>query len=210
MRRSSALLVLVISLFFILPGAAFAQNNKIEFKYGNFIPAGDLGGDDWDNGTGGEVSYTFMTMPKVGIQGSFGRYTTEFEEGYASATMTVTPLTVSVLGFMNADRFHLYGGGGVGYYFAKFDYDQDFTDYSDSGEDKVFGYHLMVGMEFDVTDTFLVGLEGKLVQTGKARFKVKVDAGYTETYEANLDGNLYMAKARLPFLSFRFKGLRLI
>jgi len=196
MKRVTTIITLCLALLLVLGSAAYAEMNKIDLKFGSFVPTGDLDDDDWDNGTGGEVAYTFMPVPEFGVQGSLGWHRTEIDEGSTDATLDIVPATVSAVGIFNANKFHLYGGGGIGYYFAELDADLGII--SDKDDDSVFGYHLMAGLEYDITNLFYIGAEAKWMWTDEAEFKLE-DQGLQTDYKADLDGNLYMGK-----IGFRF------
>lgn len=57
----------------------------------------------------------------------------------------------------------IFGGGGVGYYFVSLSSEMDtqtMGDFDTDDGDSVFGAHLVVGADYDITQRFFVGLQG--------------------------------------------------
>jgi len=210
MKKSVLVFLLAVSLVLLISGVALAQAGKVELKGGWFVPNGDLDEDHWDNGTYGELAATYYES-NMGIQGGVGVYTSDLNDTHTDSvlgkvkednSLTVIPVTLSLLGYYDNGPLHLYGGGGIGFYFAEIESKLNFKDagfkWKDSDKDSVFGYHAMAGLEYDITSAFYIGVEGRLIWTNEAEFNLK-DKGVKADYKSELGGDVIAAKIGLRF-----------
>jgi opacity protein-like surface antigen len=210
MKRTVLVFLLAVAMVIPVSGVSFAQGVSVELKGGAFIPTRDLDDDHWDNGLYGELAGTYRES-NMGVQAGVGVYTSDNNDSYTDSvagrvkrddTLTVIPVTLSFLGFYDNEPLHVYGGGGIGYYFADIDSELKFRDLGikskDSDKDSVFGYHAMAGLEYNITDNIYIGAEGRFVFTNNAEFTLK-DKGQTVDYETDLSGGVIAGK-----MGFRF------
>lgn len=156
---------------------AYNFPNYFAMKLGAYFPQ-----EKWDVLDLGVFEYSLDT----GFNGelAFGRYfnrnwAIEIGTGYFQATgddtffgtkskssVDVMPLTVALKGIIPADRFEIYGIGGIGAYFLWADEKLNGISFSD--EDILFGGFLGAGISYNITPSVFLGLEGKYLWTQKA------------------------------------------
>jgi len=163
----------------------FAENSYVSLRAGAFSPNSDDNGlKDFDTGYNIEIAYGYKIMPNFAVEGGIGRYSTKREESVSgtsygvdysdsfSVTASVIPITATAKGILPiADgKFELYGGAGLGYYLASSEYESktEFEGYpelstSTSGSDSAnaFGFHVVGGADFNISETIAVGGEAK-------------------------------------------------
>jgi len=177
---------LIISAIFFLPLSAMGQDTPYYFviKAGVYSPSDDLDDDDFDTGFNGEIALGYYFNPNFAMEGGIGYFQTEasFRRVYPSigparqdVDIVVVPVTVTAKGIIPFQDFECYGGGGIGFYFANAENNImfDSLSLSDSDEDSsaVFGYHLLMGINFNITKNVFFGIEGKHFWTKDAQFK---------------------------------------
>ena len=150
---------------------------SLAIKPGIYIPQGDL--KDFDTGFNGEVAVAYKFFPNLAVEAGLGYFkahntTYEFGTGYAlrdKSTVRVIPLTASVKGILPVDKWEFYGLGGIGEYFVKGKDSISGTigsingSASGSDTDRVFGAHLGLGVNYNITSNLFVGAEGKYLWT---------------------------------------------
>jgi len=146
----------------------------------------------YDTGYNGEVAIGVKVNPYFIIDIGGGYYTTEKEilnvQGYGykyemKETYSLIPITLTFKGNVpvGEGKAEIYGGGGLGYYLAKREYEEKreepryrytyyypyYTTYTEEESDSyasdanALGYHAVVGCDFNVSKNFALGIEGK-------------------------------------------------
>lgn len=149
-------------------------------------------GYGYDTGYNGEAAIGIKVNPYFIIDIGGGYYTTEreilniqvYDYKYESTeTYTLIPITLTLKGNVpvGEGKAEIYGGGGIGYYLAKREYEEkrEYTSYkytsyypyyktytekkSDSytSDANALGYHFVIGCDFNVSKNFALGIEGK-------------------------------------------------
>jgi len=80
----------------------------------------------------------------------------------------VSPITVSLKGAFSAGNAEFYGGGGIGGYFLVFNSDitaSNLGSFSVDDEDVALGAHVAAGVNFNITNQFFIGVDGKYFWT---------------------------------------------
>jgi opacity protein-like surface antigen len=179
----------------------------VTIKAGIYSPDGDLG-DDFDTDFNGEVTYGRYLNPNFALEGGIGYFQTEGSDSDVSALLgsydvdgevTVIPITLTAKGIYPGETFELYGGAGIGVYFADFEIDYTTTlqgNLTFEDDDTVFGVHILAGVNVDLTDEIFIGVEGKYIWTEEAKLS-DTDAGFV--YEGDGDLNGYMVTANIGF-----------
>jgi opacity protein-like surface antigen len=151
MRRLMVALVAMASLVSV-PAFAERLDNYGTVKLGAYSPRSHfLRGNDFSKGIDGEVA----------LGRYFNRYLAgEVGVGYFKTTsgsnqVTVVPATVTGKGIYPLGEVELYAGAGIGAYFAKADL------FSQSYDDTAVGWHILTGVNFNVTPTLFLGAEIK-------------------------------------------------
>ncbi len=198
----SALFIFGIAFVLAVPNAALAQDNPnyVNLKLGGFFPTDDLDDADFDSGFTGEIAYGRYFFPYLALEAGFGYYKTEMSAKDAcypavgcakeENEIIVVPLTVTVKGVYTMNKAEFYGGLGGGVYFAEIDGNVKVSGYSDvsiSDDDTVAGGHIMLGVNYNITEQFFLGVEGKSIWTADAEFKDDY-LGVPVSAKTNLNG----------------------
>lgn len=162
-----------------MTGYSFAldKSNYLIFKGGVFVPTDDLHDDEFENGFNTEVACGHKFTPNAAIEAGLGLYVTKADfqgAGYSEDdTIAVLPLTASIKGIIPAGIVEIYGGGGGGIYIASIESEVTLLGITDtlSDSDAVLGFHIMAGMNFNVSPRFFFGLEGRRIWTDEAEFE---------------------------------------
>ena len=151
MRRLMVALVAMASLMPV-PAIAGRLDNYAAVKLGAYsLRSHYLRGQDFSRGINGEVA----------VGRYFHRHLAgEFGLGYFKTTagsnqITAIPVTVTGKGILPLGDFELYAGAGIGAYFAKGEL------YSQSYSDTALGWHVLTGVDINVTPILFVGGEIK-------------------------------------------------
>jgi opacity protein-like surface antigen len=189
---------------------AFGQENPnyVAVKAGIYSPTGDL--DDLDTGFAGEVVFGHYYSPTFALEGGIGRFETDgsfteiipffgtvTEKDEASATT----ISLTLKGVHPTEIGELYIGGGIGIGFVDIDIDIITTSMgtaSISDSDTVFGFQLLAGANFNITDKCFFGVEGKYLITDDAKVSGTLFGIPVET-EGNANGFIITG-----VLGFRF------
>jgi opacity protein-like surface antigen len=158
-------LLLSITLIFITSFSAMAQQTPtyITIKAGIYTPTDDLDDADFDTGFNGELAFGGYLSPNFALEAGVGYFQTDASfVGFDPAVgfwseddeVTVVPLTLTAKAVVPSDSAEFYMGGGVGIYLANFDgdFDSDFISVSFEDDDTLFGAHLLVGANFNLTE----------------------------------------------------------
>ena len=205
MKRSALIVSLLLAVIFILSatGTSLAEHKRwdgyLSFKGGAYFPTGDL--EDYDFGTGfnGEIVVGMYANPNLALEfgGGYFRSDASFSDatGYwEDDDLWVIPVVINIKGVLPVKAVDLFGGGGLGLYFANIDvkgYDPDplIGPFSGDDNDAIFGGHLLAGFNINLSDRVFIGVEGKYIFTANNRFFC-TDISSTEVSCAkiNLDG----------------------
>jgi len=181
MKKVLLAVVMFVMVFAAVP--VFAANSYVALRAGAFSPnSDDQGLKDFDTGYNIEVAYGYKITPYFAVEGGVGRYSAKREASYTygsySSTDTMTfsaiPITATAKGVLPLadDKFELYGGAGLGYYlaYAKYEsksnvvgYTESSTSYSNSDSASAFGFHVVGGADFNISETIAIGAEAKWI-----------------------------------------------
>jgi len=154
--------------------------NYVVAKAGAYFPQEnwdvlDLGYFEYslDTGFNGELAYGHYFNRNWALELGVGYFYTSGDDvlgGVVSSksSMDVMPLTVAIKGIIPVDKFEIYGLGGIGAYFVWADEKVNGIRFND--DDIVFGGFLGAGVNYNITPTAFIGLEGKYLWTDKASF----------------------------------------
>jgi outer membrane protein W len=182
--KCSFLVALVVTC--LLPLSAEAQGgNYFVFKGGIYDPdSNDLKG--FDTGFNGELAFGHYFTRNLAVELGVGYFQTSnkesvfvpgFGEFEDKADLDVLPLTVALKGIIPVDKFELYGIGGIGAYivWAEERLNTPFGRARFSDTDTVFGGFLGAGVNYNVTPSVYLGLEGKYLWTSKVDMKYETE-----------------------------------
>jgi len=190
------ILVLIMTLVFLWPISAIGQERRdyIIAKGGTYSPTGGL--DDLDFGTGfnGEAAWGHYFLPNfVALEAGAGFF--------ESDNVRVVPFVVTAKVIYPTGKWELFSEFGVGAYFAKFKGTFSYAylgNISVDDDDVVFGLNLGFGVNYNITQEFFLGIEGKYLLTSDAEFEGSA-AGGSVKLEPDLNGYTVTA-----VLGFRF------
>ena len=195
--KRTALIVLMMAVIFMLsvPSTSFAEHQKWEgylsFKGGWYWPTGDLQDLDFDGSFSGEVLIGMYINPNLAVEFGGGYFQTDDVNLVSGAnrekhSVWVIPVIANIKGVLPLKAVELYGGGGVGLYFANYDiegFDPTTGNYTTKSDDTVFGGHVLAGLNIDLSKRVFIEVEGRYIFTASARLfneKVNLD-GLTVT-----------------------------
>lgn len=204
MKKRYSIIVGALALSFVSATCAYSAtgdfHNYGTVQLGVYEPTSDLDNGDYDTGFNGAVAYGRYFTPNLvgeamidyvgtsaeidGENSTLGRYEQD-------NTISGTGLLLTLKGVLPAGPVDFYGGAGVGLYLVNLSIEIDsdtlgkFEEEDDS--DIVFGAHLSAGANYNITDRFFVGLEGRYRWTGDAKVSDRV-ANVPVSYEGDLNG----------------------
>jgi opacity protein-like surface antigen len=192
-----AKVLFIVSVFIVLfPAHSFAADGSsskyikpyyVSLKAGIYSPTGDL--EDFSTGFSGEISLNRYFSPNFAIDASVGYFQTDyngtdftFGTGYSSdADIYSIPITATFKGIIPLAFGELYAGvgGGVQYVNSDITINSNFGRLSLDDSGAVWSFQFTGGFDFDINETFFIGVEGKYIITGDAE---------VGPFEYNLDG----------------------
>jgi opacity protein-like surface antigen len=184
--RVRAIIVVTMTLIFLLPISATGQERRdyIIVKGGVYSPTGGLDDLNFGSGFNGEVAWGHYFSANVALEVGAGYF--------ESDDIRVVPFLATGKAIYPTGNWELFAEVGVGAYFAKFDGTLNnpvvgvivFDD-----DDAVFGLNLGFGVNYNITEEFYLGIEGKYLLTSDAEFGGKATAtGGLASLETDLDG----------------------
>jgi outer membrane protein W len=122
-----------------------------------------------DTGFNGELAYGHYFNRNWALELGIGYFQTSGDDtsfgAKSKSSIDVMPLTLGIKGIIPADKFEIYGIGGIGAYFVWADEKLNGISFSD--EDILFGGFLGAGVNYNITPTAFLGIEGKYLWTDK-------------------------------------------
>jgi opacity protein-like surface antigen len=116
-----------------------------------------------DTGFSGDVGlgYDFLSGSGLfGIEATIGYQGVSITSGGFKFDQDIVPFALTVKGGgVIAEKTRIYAGAGLDLVYVSIDVKGPGID--GSGSDTVFGYHLLGGITYDITNQFFLGLEGK-------------------------------------------------
>ena len=181
--------------------------NYLTLKAGIYEPeTDDL--DEFDTGFNGEISIGHYFNPNFAMEFGVGYFKTD-TDGVGVFLITpylfiipydvaidVIPITLTFKGILPFEQGEIFAGLGVGGYYV--DGEVDVSSINLEDEDFIFGAHVVLGAQADITKTVFIGVEGKYFWTDDAELKDEY-AGIPFEAEFELDGFTVTAN-----LGFRF------
>ena len=189
--RGRAIFVMIFTLVFLLPISATGQEKRdyIIGKGGVYSPTGGLDDLNFGEGFNGEVAWGHYFSTNFALEVGAGYF--------ESDDIRVVPFLATGKAIYPTGNWELFAEVGVGAYFAKFDATLNnpvagvivFDD-----DDTVFGLSLGFGVNYNITEEFYLGLEGKYLLTSDAEFGGTATAtGGLASLETDLDGVIVTA-----------------
>jgi len=177
--------------------AVKAPRNYLSAKIGAYIPTSDL--DEFDNGYYLDLMYNWYLSRYAALETGFSFYGTEATASGTSPilgsytetdTVVVMPLKANIKGILPFPWGELYIGGGVGLYFASVEAMVTSTGlgaFYFTERDTVPGAQVKTGANFNIAESFFMGVEGEYMVTETADFSGQA-FGMPITIESDLNG----------------------
>lgn len=189
--RSSAhngmwMLLIAFLLVAFASTSALAQGKPfyISVKPGVFVPQGDI--EDFGTGAGGELAFGRQYNKNIAVEMDVGWYnlhksgqisvavqgTTYSASG--SADLDIIPIALTFKGILPFDRFELYGLAGIGPYYVRTEIRANAIvnglpiSASSKENDVVAGFTFGLGLNYNISQSWFVGAEGKYLFTTDA------------------------------------------
>ena len=188
----------VIIIFFCVMGLSFTAHAESGVPYYAVLKGGiyspqNSNLDSFDTGFNGNFALGYYLNKNFAFELESGYFhssanksvNNQFLSGKGTLNINVVPLTLGFKGIIPIDNFELYGIGGGGAYFAWSDSSVAVNNQNRSSSNNynqtLVGGFLGVGVNYNITPTVYVGLEGKYLWTSS----LTVDNIDTDT---NLNG----------------------
>ncbi len=164
MKRIALLLSFI--LLCLLPISARGQDNHslIAVKSGVYFFKGDLR-DEHPMGFYGEIVYGYKLHPNLALETGIGYFHDGVSQGNDVAGKSIT---FALKGVYPIKNFEPFMGGGVGLYFTE--YKGRLKGVPVNDRDSVYGGHLLMGADYNISSHFLIGVEGKYILTERAGY----------------------------------------
>jgi len=206
--------ILILTVFSAFPVFAQGVGQYIILKPGIYSPQDDL--EDFDTGFNGELAFGAQFNKYLAVEMGVGYFHTGLDESAAGNIsginyavegefdIDVLPVTLSLKGILPVGKWEFYGFGGIGGYFVWGQLDVTAAADGIAGSvslednDVIFGGHLGLGVDYNITPAIFIGAEGKYLWTSEAKLEDTV-SGIPVGAKFNLDGIIATA-----VLGFRF------
>lgn len=166
--------IVLLNIFLItvcsFPVSGFAQERKNYISHGTGLVLFADEIKDHNNlswGFNGEFAYGRYFHQNFSLE--LG--TAYFHDGRSPDDIRGVPILFTGKAVYPLQNTRFYAGAGIGYYGIKFDGTIDGVEVD--GTDRVFGGHLLAGIEWDFRSPFFVGVEGKYIVTEDVEFDNK-------------------------------------
>lgn len=172
LRQKLIVLLSCVLIPLSVSAASAADTGYFSVKGGLFLPNGSAGSGlkTFDTGYSTELAIGFRPDTYAAL---------EIGTGFFSASGTVTdadsksvkriysvPVTATAKAILDLEKFELFCGAGVGYYFAFVDNKTDFytggiAPVDESSHGNALGYHAVLGGDYKVSENFRLGADFK-------------------------------------------------
>jgi opacity protein-like surface antigen len=182
----------------ISPRGVVDNPNYVTFKGGIYSPeSDDL--EDFDTGFNVEIAFGHYFHRNLALELGVGYFETEatfsgfdpilFGSWREEDEITAIPLTLTAKGVLPLRNVDIFAAAGIGLYFVHGEADistSAFGSFSFDDDDTVFGFHLGLGGNFNITENIFLGIEGKYLWA-EAEFEESV-FGVPIELDADLEG----------------------
>lgn len=184
--KRAVLIFNITLIFFLMPLSASGQDKKnyAAVKTGLYTFTGGLEDSDFVTGFNGEIAIGHYLHSNIALEAGACYIHDGIIKGRREVRFVQIPLTAK--GIYPLGNVEAVYGGGIGVNFAKLR--GEFNGLHVDDRDTVFGGHLLLGANFNISHATFIGIEGKYNFTEKARFN---------SVETNLNG--YSVSANLGF-----------
>jgi opacity protein-like surface antigen len=186
--RASVISILSIVFILLLPFSVTGQEKRdyIIAKGGIYSPTGGLDDLNFGAGFNGEIAWGHYFSPNFALEVGAGYF--------ESDDVSVVPLMATGKAIYPTGNWEVFAEVGVGAYFAKFNgalTTPALGTININDDDTVFGLNLGFGVNYNITEEFFLGIEGKYLLTSDAKFG-GLASGVTVELETDLNGFMVM------------------
>ena len=183
----------------VLAGEIEKPNNYIQGQMGMFFPGSDLDDADLDEGFQSAFSYGRYLTKHLKLEGTLDGSTLDRDFVGANATagaysrddhLSSVGILIALKGVYPVGSFDLFGGVGVGLYSVRLESEIDsrkLGTFDTDEDDSVFGAQFSLGTNYNITERFYVGVEGKYLWTEDAEISMRT-AEIPIEYDGDLSG----------------------
>ena len=184
-RNVMWLLLIILLVVSFVPTVALAQGQQfyMALKPGAFFPQGDLDDNNWDTGFSGELAFGRQYSKNLAVELNVGWYNLDESEQFsgvlngasvsagATADIDIIPFALTVKGILPFERWEFYGLAGIGAYFTTVEVagsaaaNNTTISFSDDDSDTVFGLTVGLGIHYNISPLWFLGVEGKYLFT---------------------------------------------
>jgi outer membrane protein W len=166
---------------------------NLSLKAGVYFPTDDL--EEADNGFYGEISFNHYITKYIALETGLGYFQVDYDEsvsGLGSSTEDIyaIPIIANIKGVIPFEYGEFSLGAGLSGYYVNYDADVNLTGFGSStvsDDDFIWGFQLLSSLNFNIAETFFLGLEGKYIFTEDAEIEGSI-FGVPVSAEFNLNG----------------------
>jgi opacity protein-like surface antigen len=164
-------LIFCVVLLFLLPLSASGEDKKnyVALKPGLYTFDDRLRDADFRTGFLGELVYGYYLLPNFVLEGGTGYFHDGVNKSYGNSIKGI-PVFLTAKAVYLLKKTEFLAGGGIGVYFTKLH--AKVNGVLADERDTVFGVHLSLGANYNISPAVFIGLEGKYLFTEKADFSV--------------------------------------
>ncbi|MDO9265389.1 MAG: porin family protein [Desulfosalsimonadaceae bacterium] len=176
MKKYILFLIFTVALIGITSQASAAENlaNYVALKGGVYSPSEKYDLDNFNGGStshldsktgfNGEVAIGHYFLPVFAMELGAGYFESEGSPAAepGNAKLKVVPVIATAKALLPIGPIEPYGEFGIGAYFTKFDVNGNIGDFDGSSE-VTYGLHAGAGVNFNITDTLFLGVEGRYI-----------------------------------------------
>ena len=182
--RASIIFILSLVFIILLPFSAIGQEKRdyLIAKGGAYSPTGGLDDLNFGAGFNGEVAWGHYFSPNFALEIGAGYFNSD--------DVKVVSLLATGKAIYPTGKWELYAEVGVGPYFANFKGPLTIPALGTitfNDDETVFGLNLGLGVNYNITEEFFLGIEGKYLLTSDAKFG-GFASGTTVELETDLNG----------------------
>ena len=198
----------VVTIDNVAAAEAGKKSNYAQIKLGMMQPTSGFNDAGYDTGIATSIAYGRYLSNHLILEGAIDvsaanndmKGATAITGNYSQENnLGVTALLLTMKEEFSFGRLNIYGGGGIGAYIVNLSSEIETNrmgTYKMDDSDGVFGAHLVVGANYDITESIFMGIEGTCRWTGKASID-KTAVGVPVAYNDNVNG--YSIAANLGF-----------
>ncbi|MBM4140087.1 MAG: porin family protein [Nitrospira sp.] len=164
-------LICSIIIIFLIPNLSPGEEKKnyVMLKPGIYTFTGGVRDADFRKGFISEAVYGYYLHPNLILEGGTGYFHDGVNKTYGNDIKGI-PIFLTAKAVYPLKMVEFLAGCGIGVYFVKFH--GKINSIVTDARDTIFGSHISLGANFNVSSATFIGIEGKYLFTDKADFKI--------------------------------------